>query len=137
MSMTFATPQEAEDAYYDAIDEGDIETMMTVWDESDDVLCLLPMMPAQRGRHAIRTAWEAILLGGSPPEIQINHLSWIETGDFAVHLVEELFEVSEEPTPQRIYATNIYRKDTAGWHLLMHQNSPTPPPPGLRMPEMG
>lgn len=136
MSMTYATPQEAEDAYYDAIDEGDIQGMMAVWDENEDVLCLLPMMPAHRGRNAIRTVWESILLTGKPPEIQINHLSWIETGDVAVHLVEELFAVPDQPEPQRIYATNIYRKGTAGWRLLMHQNSPTPPPPGLHMPEM-
>ena len=137
MSTRFATPQDAEDAYYDAIDEGDLQTMMAVWDESDDVLCLLPMMPAQQGRQAIRTAWENILLAGAPPEIQINHLSWIESGDFALHLVEERFSVPEESEPQRIYATNIYRKHSGGWRLLMHQNSPTPPPPGLRMPEMG
>jgi ketosteroid isomerase-like protein len=137
MSTKFATPQEAEDAFYDAIDEADIQTMMAVWDESDDVLCLLPMMPAHRGRHAIRATWENILQSGSPLEIQINHLSWIEHGDFALHLVEELFAVPDEPAPQRIYATNIYRKDEHGWRLLMHQNSPTPPAPGLQIPERG
>ena len=111
--------------------------MMGIWDESDEVLCLLPMMPAQRGKAAIWAAWEAILDSDRPLEIEILHLSWIELGEIVIHLVEERVKVPEQPEPQRIYASNIYRKGPEGWHILMHQNSPTPPPAGLRMPEMG
>lgn len=134
MSTTFTTPQDVEDAYYDAIDESDMETMQAVWEESDEVFCLLPMLPAHRGRQAVLNAWEAILRSGRPPQLQIGHLLWIEQGDLAIHLVEERFSVADQPLPQAIYATNIYRRAGAGWRLLAHQNSPTPPPPELQMP---
>jgi ketosteroid isomerase-like protein len=137
MKSSFATPQEAEDAYYDAIDEQDIEALMAVWEENDEVLCLLPMMAAQRGRAAIRSAWSNLLQTGTPLEIEVIHLSWIETPAFAIHLLEERVKVPQQAEAQGIYASNVYRKGEHGWQLLMHQNSPTPPPPGFQMPQAG
>ena len=134
MPTTFTTPQDAEDAYYDAIDEADMEAMTGVWEESEEVLCLLPMLPAYRGSNAVLGAWGEILGSGQPPQLQIRHLTWIEHGDLAIHLVEEMLIVPQQP-PHPIYATNIYRKGDDGWRLLVHQNSPTPPPPELQMPE--
>ena len=40
---TFDDPQAAEDAYYDAFDEHDLDKMMSVWADSDETVCLLPM----------------------------------------------------------------------------------------------
>lgn len=65
------------------------------------------------------------------------HLSWIETAEIAIHLLEERVKAPQPSEAQRIYAGNIYRKSEAGWHLLMQQNSPTPQPPGFQMPEVG
>ncbi|MEW8256490.1 MAG: nuclear transport factor 2 family protein [Candidatus Thiodiazotropha taylori] len=132
MTAPYQTPQDAEDAYYDAIDEGDLSAMMTVWEESDEILCLLPMMPAQRGRAAIETAWGALLNEDVKLDIEIKHLSWIETENVAIHLIEELVKADPETPPHPVYATNIYRKGDQGWCLVMHQNSPTPPP-GLQV----
>ncbi|MCU7842798.1 MAG: nuclear transport factor 2 family protein [Candidatus Thiodiazotropha sp. (ex Monitilora ramsayi)] len=137
MSTSHPSPQDAEDAYYDAIDDQDLEAMMSVWEESDETLCLLPMMPAQRGTGAIRQCWEPFLQGDMKFDIEIKHLSWIESGEIAIHLVEERVKVPGQGEPQSVYASNIFRKGSEGWRLLMHQNSPTPPPPGLQMPEMG
>ncbi len=74
MSNSFETPQDAEDAYYDAIDEMDLEAMMAVWEESDEVLCLLPMSPAQRGLEAIRKVWQPMLSGDMVLNMEIKHL---------------------------------------------------------------
>ena len=137
MNPGYDSPQTAEDAYYDAIDEQDLEALMAVWEESEEVICLLPMMPAQRGKGAIRQAWASLLRPEQRLDIEVGHLSWIETADMAIHLVEERVKVPQQPEAQRVYATNVYRKGAQGWQLLMHQNSPTPPPPGFQMPEMG
>ena len=89
MSNHFTTPQDAEDAYYDAIDDKDLEAMMAVWEDSEDILCLLPMMPAQRGMEAIRRAWEPLLGGNLQLDMNVKHLTWVEAGDLAIHLIEE------------------------------------------------
>jgi ketosteroid isomerase-like protein len=136
MSNPFATPQDAEDAYYDAIEEKDLQALMAVWEESEDVLCLLPMMTPQRGKAAISKSWEPLMQQDSGLDIQTKHLAWIETPELAIHLVEELVKGSAQADAQAVYATNIFRKTGQGWRLLMHQNSPTPPPPGLHIPGM-
>ena len=137
MSTNHPSPQDAEDAYYDAIDDRDLKAMMSVWEESDEILCLLPMLPAQQGRDAIRQCWQPFLQGEIQLDIEIKHLHWIETEEIAIHLVEERVKVPGQAEPQSVYANNIFRKGSDGWRLLMHQNSPTPPPPGLQMPEVG
>ncbi|MES9940587.1 MAG: nuclear transport factor 2 family protein [Candidatus Thiodiazotropha sp. 6PLUC2] len=128
MATPFSTPQDAEDAYYDAIDEKNLSAMMAVWDESEETLCLLPMMPIQRGRAAIEEVWSSLLNSDISLEMQIKHLSWIESESIAIHLIEEWVNAGPEAGMQPVYATNIFRKGDQGWHLIMHQNSPTPPP---------
>ena len=64
MTTGFATPQDAEDAFYDALDEGDIEAMRAVWDDADDLICLLPMLAVTVGRQPTLQSWEQ-LLGGT------------------------------------------------------------------------
>ena len=75
--------------------------------------------------------------GGYQLDIEIKHLAWIESDSLAIHLIEEHVSAPGQTERQAVYATNIYRQGDEGWHILMHQNSPTPPPPGLRMPERG
>lgn len=136
MTQTFASPQDAEDAFYDAIDDKDLDAMMAVWDNADHIACLLPMQPLTQGRVPMRAAWEAVLGGDFNLEIQVHHLQWIELGDVAVHYVQETATVSGQDRPQPpVYATNVYRKTGDSWHLVLHQNSPAPPPPGM-MPGM-
>jgi len=132
----FSTPQDAEDAYYDAIDDKNLEAMMGVWADSDDILCLLPMMPAQRGTASIRKLWEPLMGGEVVLDMEIKHLAWLETGEVAIHLVEEHVQAPGMESFQIVYATNVYQRGPDGWQLLMHQNSPTPPQTaGLEIPE--
>ncbi|MET0067105.1 MAG: nuclear transport factor 2 family protein [Candidatus Thiodiazotropha sp.] len=134
MPQAYPTPQDAEDAYYDAIEAQDLETLMSVWEASDEVICLLPMLPAVQGRSSVREVWSKMFHNAQGLEIEVIHMSWIETAELAIHLVEERVRMPEQPEPHRVYASNIYRKQAGNWYLLMHQNAPTPPPPGLRMP---
>lgn len=135
MSIIFDTPADAEDAYYDAIDECDLEKMMSVWDDSPQAACLLPMQALQQGGDNIRQLWQPLLTPERRVDITVNHLQWIELDDVAIHLLEEL--VAQGPAPERqppIYATNVFRRTDSGWRLLLHVNSPAPPPPGMMPP---
>lgn len=127
--MSFRTPQDAEDAYYDALEAGDAAAMAQIWDASDDVVCLLPMTPIAVGPQ-VQRLWQAIFEQGGKFDIQVRHLRWIEAEDTAIHLVEERsLGHAEGKAPPPIYATNVFRHGPDGWRLLLHQNSPTPPPP--------
>ena len=128
MSTIYHSAVDAEDAYYDAIDECDLDKMMSVWDASADITCLLPMQPMRYGHQAIREAWAAILDPAFRIEININHLQWVEQDDIAIHLVEEIATMTAtEKRQPPVYASNIYRRTQDGWRMLMHLNSPAPP----------
>jgi len=137
MPPAFKTPQDAEDAYYDAIDEGDLEAMRAVWADSPEIACLLPMQSLLQGAEVF-TGWRQALDPKYRVEITVRHLRWIETAEIAIHLVEESVTLKGAGRPQPpIYATNVYRRDASGWRLLLHINSPAPPPPGLLPPLPG
>jgi hypothetical protein len=133
----FATPQEAEDAFYDALDEGDLEGLMSVWERSEAIACLLPMQPLARGLGDVSRIWGKVLADGRKLEISIMHLSWTEMETVALHLVEEQLPPPPGHAAVPLYGLNVYRKgDDGGWRLLLHYNAPTPPPPGV-VPPMG
>jgi ketosteroid isomerase-like protein len=129
--MRFETPQDVEDAYYDALESADPMAMEQVWEDSEEVACLLPMTPLVMGSE-VRRLWQAIFAQVGAFDIQVRHLAWIEAGETAIHLVEErLQDAAPGRSPPPIYGTNIYRHGADGWRLLLHQSSPTPPPPSL------
>ena len=130
MSQGFETPQQAEDAFYDALEEHDPELMMRVWDESPDIGCLLPMQPFVFGDD-VRKLLRAMLESDMRIDLRIRHLHWVETDEIALHYVQE---ITDTPDPSGrelappVYATNVYRRRDGGWQMLLHQNSPPPPP---------
>ena len=136
MTAAYATPQDAEDAFYDALDESDAEKMMGVWEDSDEVACLLPMQALVRGRREVERLWRALMEGDFQLDLSVTHIQWIEAGDMAVHLVEERVSPSENRPPPPLYGINLFRRGSDGWRLLVHQNSPSPPPPGMRAPDI-
>ena len=130
--MHYETPQDAEDAYYDALEAGDAVAMDEVWEASDKIACLLPMTPLTTGPE-VRRLWRAIFEQGARFEIEVRHHVWIENGDLAIHLIEERTGARHDggSPPPAIYGTNVFRLGPDGWRLLLHQNSPAPlPPPG-------
>ena len=131
MATTFDTPQDAEDALYDALEDGDLDAVMHVWEDSDEIACLLPMQPLVHGRSAVRGAYAPLLTQGRKVALSVTHVHWYETGELALHLLEERAESQPGRPSHAIYATNVYRKGPHGWKLLVHQNAPTPPPPGM------
>jgi len=130
MTHTYATPQDAEDAFYDALDAGELNQLLSVWAESDDIRCLLPMHPLAQTRQGVTEVFTHLLSLGHGVSLAVTHLGWIETDDIAIHFVEEMVQTppSDTPPPPPFYGTNIYRKDDNGWRLIVHQNAPSPPP---------
>ena len=131
MNQPYQTPQEAEDAFYDALDEGNLEQLLSVWAETDDICCLLPMHPMIQGRQGVVDVFTQMFSQGHGVSLAVAHLVWIETDDMAIHQVEEtVLGVPPDTTPPPpFYGTNIYLKGSTGWRLIVHQNAPTPPPP--------
>ena len=135
MPEQYPTAQDAEDAFYDAIDERDAERLRGVWEDSPNIACLLPMQPLLHGEQ-VHAAWAPFFEGDLRLDVQVRHIRWLELGDIAIHYVEELVKAAGHPPQPPVFATNVYRRGDDGWHLILHQNSPAPPPPGAMPPGM-
>ena len=130
MPETFNTAQDAEDAFYDALEEGDLDKMMGAWAESEDIVCIQPLREQVQGRRDVRQSWQEVFALGANIEIEIHHKQWIETPEMAIHIVHEqlVFNGDRMRLPPPLIATNIYLKEEPGWRLVLHHASPPPPP---------
>ncbi|MCB1869064.1 MAG: nuclear transport factor 2 family protein, partial [Gammaproteobacteria bacterium] len=96
------------------------------------------MHPMHHGREAIHELWRKMFDQQFKIDITVTHLQWIEQGDVAIHLLEELvIPIGSTQRQPPIYASNVYHRDETGWHLLLHLNSPAPPPAGVLPPIPG
>ena len=121
----FATPQEAESAFYDAFERADIEAMMAVWANDESVVCIHPGGPRLQGPQAIKKSWQKIF--GKDTRLKFNLTDNHRTQDslIAVHLVKENIEVANILQGVML-VTNIYHLIDGSWRLMLHHASPEP-----------
>jgi len=60
----YESPEDAEMAFYVAIENRDVDAMMDVWSGSDDVVCIHPGAPRLEGREIIADSWQQIFSTG-------------------------------------------------------------------------
>lgn len=124
--MLYATPIEAEDAFYQAFSRCDLTTMMQVWLNADYAECIHPGSARLVGIAAIRYSWQQIFTQGEQLQFQIVRHHCTQTGNLAVHSVSEQIQSINAPTSNiaEIIATNIYELTTDGWRMILHHASP-------------
>lgn len=130
-SRIFPTAQDAENAFYEALERSDLEGMMAVWAEDEDIVCVHPGGPRLTGQDQVRESWARIFAGGGPARVHISQQVAISAMMLAVHSVHENFAVEGEAQPRPpIVATNVYLRTAAGWRMLVHHASPAAASPG-------
>jgi uncharacterized protein (TIGR02246 family) len=123
----FPTAQDAESAFYEALERGDLEGMMAVWAEDDDIICVHPTGPRLSGQDQVRESWARIFAGGAGPRVQITQQVAVTGMMIAVHSVHENFSIEGDAKPQPpVVATNVYLRTAAGWRMIVHHASPAP-----------
>ena len=134
MSKIFPTAQDAENAFYEALERCDLEAMMAVWAEDEDIICVHPGGERLAGQDQVRSSWAQIFSGGQEGQmrarVQISNPVAISGVMLAVHSVHENFSLPNarprDPKPLPILATNVYLRTAAGWKMIVHHASPTP-----------
>ena len=133
---SFPTAQDAENAFYEALERCDLDGMMAVWSEDEDIVCIHPGGPRLNGHDQVRESWARIFAGGPRARVHITQQVAISGPMLAVHSVHENFAIEGEARAQRlgdavplpIVATNIYLRTAAGWRMIVHHASPAPAP---------
>src|SRR5690348_4577570 len=132
-ALMFATPDEAENAFYTAFANSDLEAMMGVWLDSDTVTCIHPVGPRISGRRAVRAGWGELFKNGAGLRFRLADVSRTQDALLAIHVLHEYITVPGEPAERPpAVATNIYQLTQDGWRMILHHASPvaTPARPG-------
>jgi len=124
----FTSPQEAEAAFYDALERGDLDAMMSVWSEDEEIVCVHPGGPRLVGYALVREGWRRIFEGGARLKVQLLALSTLHSPLTAVHsLIEQIAVVGEKHLAAPVAATNVYMRGALGWRMIVHHASAVPP----------
>ncbi len=126
----FPTAQDAENAFYEALERCDLDGMMAVWAEDEEIVCVHPGGPRLTGQEQVRESWARIFQGGPRARVGITQQVAISAMMLAVHSVHENFSVEGESRgdarPVPVVATNVYLRTAAGWRMIVHHASPAP-----------
>ena len=130
----FPTAQDAENAFYEALERGDLDAMMAVWSEDDEIVCVHPSGERLTGPDPVRASWAKIFTGTSRLRVHTSQQVAISGMMIAVHSVQENFSVEGESRgrqspdlrPAPVVATNVYLRSGAGWRMIVHHASPAP-----------
>ena len=126
-SKLFPTPEDAENAFYEAFERGNIALMMAVWAVTDDVVCIHPRGPRLTGFDAVRESWVQIFSGGATLRVRTTEARKFAGQALAVHSVIELVAPpGGEASPTPVFATNIYELTEGGWRMVVHHATPAP-----------
>ena len=113
----------ANEAFYQAFADRDIDAMDQVWAENVPVACLHPGWPLLDGRDQVLQSWVSILANPDSPEILCHDATSHILGDAAyVVCLEEIDGLF-------LVATNIFAHQQGPhgkiWRLAHHQSGPT------------
>lgn len=119
------TSDDIEAAFYEALQRGDIEQLMSCWAHEDDIVCVHPGGPRLMGAQAIRSAFEAMFSQGTvrARPVQVRRVVALAS---AVHSVVEQVEVMLPDGLHQavVLTTNVYHKTPEGWRMVAHHASP-------------
>jgi uncharacterized protein (TIGR02246 family) len=119
------SPDDTESAFYEALQQADIERLMACWADEDDIVCVHPGGPRWVGHAAVRSAFEAMFANGSVQAFP-EKVRRLDAGACRVHSVVERVAVLSDDGMQHawVVATNVYVKTPQGWRMVAHHASP-------------
>jgi ketosteroid isomerase-like protein len=123
-----ASVDDVEAQFYEALQRGDIERLMSAWSDDEDVACVHPGGPRIVGHGAVRASFDAMFANGPIP-VRPQQVRRIENAGCAVHHVLERVDISTAEGTQTawVLATNVFFKTPQGWRLVLHHASPGSP----------
>ncbi|GAB2897122.1 nuclear transport factor 2 family protein [Paralcaligenes sp. KSB-10] len=128
----FATPEEAEHAFYDSLHQADTIRLMEVWSDDEEVVCVHPGGIRVIGSDSVRNSWQQILANG-PLLIQPTRPMIMTSLMSSVHVLIEQVTIHSPEGKQvaNCYTTNVYHKGPSGWRMVLHHASNAPDDVGM------
>jgi ketosteroid isomerase-like protein len=125
--MKYSSPEHAEAAFYQAMEKADLPSMLSVWAEDEEIVCIHPGGNRLVGIDAVRESWRQIFAPGPRMRFQLLDVRVQGGRMLSVHNLYERITLTGELRAHLVLATNVYVLTPAGWRMLMHHGSPLPP----------
>lgn len=124
MTIMFASAEDAEEAFYEALGRADLDALMAVWAEDEEIVCIHPTGQRLTGHAAIRESWRAIFANNPRFTVHIKRkLRW-DSVLLAVHSIVETLYLGNEPTQHGpMLSTNVFQRGAGGWRMLSRHAS--------------
>ena len=90
----YATPEEAEDAFYRAFEKVDLEAMMSTWADQEDIVCIHPGGDRLTGRIDVQASWRSIFGGGMKLTFKRAEGIVLDRPEIRIHSVTEEISVA-------------------------------------------
>jgi ketosteroid isomerase-like protein len=120
-----ATPEDVEQAFYEAIARSDAEKMGQLWAEEEETVCVHPTGVRLTGLTPIRESWRSIF-ASTRLRIQVTSISHWQGSMLAIHHLSETLYVGDDPNPRGpLHVTHIYARGPHGWRLVCRHASAT------------
>ncbi len=124
----FAEVNDVEAAFYQALENADLNAMMAVWAEDEEIVCVHPGGPRLIGYAAVRDAWRRVFEGGHRLMVETSVPSVVATPFAVMHsLIERIRLRDNKETTAPLSVTNVYVRGAMGWRMVAHHASPVPP----------
>ena len=120
--------EQANTAFYRALESGMLERMDEVWAHEEWVRCVHPGWDLLTGWNRVRGSWEMIFAGGQKLRATPSEV-WVHTeGDFAWVTCTENITVFNEASFDSALAsaTNLFIQRGGRWLMVHHHASPIP-----------
>ncbi len=123
MTAVFVTPQEAEEAFYDAFERRDLASMMEVWADDERVVCIHPGSERLEGPSEVAESWRHLFAADGDMQFELSDEQYTQDALLAIHTVRENIAVDGR-LQGSVLATNIYQLVEGGWRMILHHASP-------------
>ncbi len=115
----------ANERFYEAFEQLDIERMSAVWLHSDHARCIHPGWRTLRGWRAIKESWIAIFSNTEEIKFTLTDISVNLSDRMAwVSCVENIIDSGNAiPVVSAVEATNIFEWADSEWRIVQHHAS--------------
>jgi ketosteroid isomerase-like protein len=122
---------EANEEFYRAFAERDVDAMERLWAERHPVACAHPGWDVLDGREEVLRSWRGILGGAGAPSVSCSLAQAHVLGEVAFVTCHELLPGG------RLAATNLFVREGGRWRMVHHQASPIAPGQERELPKPG
>lgn len=119
----FSSPEDLEQAFYEAIAKGDADRLIQLWADDEETLCVHPTGVRLLGNALIRESWRSIFTTARI-RIQAETVAHWRSSILAIHHLTETLFVGDDPSPHGpLHTTQVYTRGAHGWRIVSRHAS--------------